>query len=238
MIDIYVTDADGAERIYSFAPGQTLMRAATDAGIEGIKADCGGMLTCAMCHVYVYPAWTTKLPDPGEDELCLLDMTAEERQPNSRLSCQIRLTENLDGLHVKLPKTQISPIRSQTSESPMPRFFSFLSLRSSSREQALRDFVAGGIIEKCRDVVPGFVGAALLSSLHDHEAAAVLVEWKDEQAYLDWQRSPARESLRGAERFEAPGPSQLFTVAHEVHATPAAVAESSLRTRTGNDCSC
>lgn len=88
------------------ADGRSLMKAAVDAGVDGIAADCGGALTCATCHVYVDEAWLDRLPPPSADEDTMLDYTAEERRPNSRLSCQIALTPALDGLCVTLPQRQ------------------------------------------------------------------------------------------------------------------------------------
>ena len=79
---------------------------ATDAGVAAIVADCGGLLTCATCHVYVDPAWADKLPPVTEDEAAMLEMTASPRQANSRLSCQIVMQSALDGLTVTLPETQ------------------------------------------------------------------------------------------------------------------------------------
>lgn len=82
------------------------MQAATQAGMDAIAADCGGSLTCATCHVYIDTAYLSKLPPPSADELTMLEMTASERKPNSRLSCQITITSELDGLLVQLPETQ------------------------------------------------------------------------------------------------------------------------------------
>jgi 2Fe-2S ferredoxin len=82
------------------------MKAALAAGIDGIAADCGGCLTCATCHVYVSDEWLARLPEPGRDELSMLEMTASERRPGSRLSCQIALDDTLDGLTAELPPTQ------------------------------------------------------------------------------------------------------------------------------------
>ncbi|MBX3637819.1 MAG: 2Fe-2S iron-sulfur cluster binding domain-containing protein [Rubrivivax sp.] len=87
-------------------PGRSLMRNAIDAGIAGIAADCGGCLTCATCHVIVDEAWFARLPPPDADEQSMLEMTAAERQPTSRLSCQIVVDASLDGLTVTLPATQ------------------------------------------------------------------------------------------------------------------------------------
>ena len=86
--------------------GRSLMQAAQSGGVDGIAADCGGSLTCATCHVMVREPWASQLPPPGADELAMLEFTAVLRQPNSRLSCQIQLTDALDGLTVDLPATQ------------------------------------------------------------------------------------------------------------------------------------
>jgi 2Fe-2S ferredoxin len=87
-------------------PGQSLMQAAVAKGVHGIAADCGGLLTCATCHVYVREPFASRLALPTEDELGMLAFTASPRRPNSRLSCQIKLTPELDGLAVDLPETQ------------------------------------------------------------------------------------------------------------------------------------
>ena len=86
--------------------GQSLMQAAVAAQVEGIAADCGGMMTCATCHVYVREPHASQLPPPGEEELGMLEFTASPRRANSRLSCQIKLTQELDGLTVELPESQ------------------------------------------------------------------------------------------------------------------------------------
>ena len=86
--------------------GKTLMEAAVAAGIDGIAADCGGLLTCATCHVHVAPAFLSLLPPPDSEELAMLAFTAEPTLPNSRLSCQIKLTAELDGLTLELPNSQ------------------------------------------------------------------------------------------------------------------------------------
>lgn len=88
------------------APGQNLMGAALANQIDGIAADCGGMATCATCHVYVREPHASQLPAPESAEVAMLDFTASPRQANSRLSCQIELTEALDGLTVDLPPSQ------------------------------------------------------------------------------------------------------------------------------------
>ncbi len=86
--------------------GQTVMQVAVDAGLDGVAADCGGLLTCATCHVYVAAPWAERLPPASADEQGMLEFTAAARQAGSRLSCQITLTDALDGLTVELPPTQ------------------------------------------------------------------------------------------------------------------------------------
>ncbi len=82
------------------------MRTALSHGIDEIVAECGGNAVCATCHVYVDEAWLPKLAAVAADEDDLLDGTATERLPNSRLSCQIKITPALDGLVLRLPERQ------------------------------------------------------------------------------------------------------------------------------------
>ena len=82
------------------------MDGALDNNIPGIIGQCGGGCTCSTCHCYVEAAWVERLPAPHPDELDLLEY-AVDRQATSRLSCQIRLTEDLDGLVVRLPERQL-----------------------------------------------------------------------------------------------------------------------------------
>jgi 2Fe-2S ferredoxin len=105
-IEVHLIAHDGTRRTIAARVGSSLMRAAVDAGEEGIAADCGGCLNCATCHVIVDPAWVSRLPPASDDEGYMLEMTASPQQPTSRLSCQIALDENMDGLVVQLPATQ------------------------------------------------------------------------------------------------------------------------------------
>jgi len=107
MITIQLVPADSAapSQIHC-KPGQSLMQAAVAANVDGIEADCGGLMTCATCHVYVREPHASQLPLPGDEELGMLEFTASPRKPNSRLSCQIQLTDALDGLTVDLPESQ------------------------------------------------------------------------------------------------------------------------------------
>jgi 2Fe-2S ferredoxin len=86
--------------------GDSVMEGAVQNGIDGILAECGGNLQCATCHVYVDEGFLGLLEPIKEDENEMLNVTASERKPNSRLSCQIPVTKKLDGLIVRLPPTQ------------------------------------------------------------------------------------------------------------------------------------
>lgn len=106
MPAITYVSTDGDREEVELAAGTTLKDGALDNGIDGIEAECGGNAMCATCHVYVDGAWMDKLPELSEVEDELLDSTACERTDASRLSCQIRVTEELDGLVVHLPEAQ------------------------------------------------------------------------------------------------------------------------------------
>lgn len=106
MPAITYVSTDGDREEVELAAGTTLKDGALDNGIDGIEAECGGNAMCATCHVYVDGAWMDKLPERSEVEDELLDSTACERTDASRLSCQIRVTEELDGLVVHLPEAQ------------------------------------------------------------------------------------------------------------------------------------
>jgi 2Fe-2S ferredoxin len=106
-IHIHLVRSGGGESInLACKTGQSLMQAAVANNVDGIDAECGGTMTCATCHVYVREEFLAKLPDMTGDEDATLDFTAAQRKANSRLSCQIPLTEALDGLTVDLPETQ------------------------------------------------------------------------------------------------------------------------------------
>lgn len=106
MPDITFHLSDGSEIGFEAPDGVTLMQAATGYGVPGIVAECGGGASCATCHVYVDPAWAGRLPGPEPRELETLEFTAAERQPTSRLACQIRLTPDLQGFSVVVPDEQ------------------------------------------------------------------------------------------------------------------------------------
>ena len=105
-VHLFGPPAAPGETTLEVKTGQSLMQAAVAANVQGIEADCGGLLTCATCHVYVREPFAGRLELPSEDEMGMLEFTAAPRRANSRLSCQIRLTPELDGLQVDLPDKQ------------------------------------------------------------------------------------------------------------------------------------
>ena len=105
MAKITFITHDGQEQTVDIAEGWSLMEGAVKNGVPGIDADCGGACACATCHVYVDPAWTAALPAKSDSEEAMLDF-ALVTSPNSRLSCQINVTPELDGLIVRVPVSQ------------------------------------------------------------------------------------------------------------------------------------
>lgn len=99
--------ADGSRKLVDVPNGTSLMQGAVNNGISGIVAECGGSAMCATCHVYVDPDWVARLPPINAVEEEMLDSVASERTDNSRLSCQLAATPDLEGLVVTLPPTQI-----------------------------------------------------------------------------------------------------------------------------------
>ncbi|WP_071797770.1 2Fe-2S iron-sulfur cluster-binding protein [Natronohydrobacter thiooxidans] len=107
MAKITYIEFNGTEHVVDVAPGLTVMEGARDNGIPGIEADCGGACACSTCHVYVAEDWVEKLParDPMEDDM--LDFAYQPDATRSRLTCQIKVTDALDGLVVHMPEKQI-----------------------------------------------------------------------------------------------------------------------------------
>jgi len=99
MPTIVFIQPDGTRQEIEVDLGYSVMEAATLNGIPGIEAECGGACSCATCHVHVDPAWIDKLPEMDPMEDAMLD-AASDRQPTSRLTCQIEMTDELDGLTV------------------------------------------------------------------------------------------------------------------------------------------
>jgi ferredoxin, 2Fe-2S len=105
MVKITFIDADGESRTVDAEVGATVMETAIKNDIPGIEAECGGACACATCHVYVEEEWRAKTGEPSPMEEDMLDFGYDVR-PNSRLSCQIKVTEALDGLVVRTPGRQ------------------------------------------------------------------------------------------------------------------------------------
>ena len=98
---------DGRRVEVNASVGTSVMEAAVHNNVRGIDADCGGCCSCATCHVYVEEAFLARLSAPDTTESDMLEGTAAERRPNSRLGCQIPLTDQLDGLTVQIPDRQV-----------------------------------------------------------------------------------------------------------------------------------
>jgi 2Fe-2S ferredoxin len=103
---IYI-DPDQVRHELEVEAGMSVMEGAITHGIDGIVAECGGSLMCATCHVYVDSADLERLAEMKPDEDEMLDATASPREPTSRLSCQLVVTPELDGLTVHLPEEQV-----------------------------------------------------------------------------------------------------------------------------------
>ena len=107
MPKITYIEHNGREHLMQVPAGKTVMQGAVENNVPGIDADCGGECACATCHVYIDPAWLDKvgLPPAGSQEASMLSFAAVT-QPDSRLSCQIQVTDALDGLVVRMPEGQ------------------------------------------------------------------------------------------------------------------------------------
>ena len=105
MAKVIFVQPDGTRQTVEVKDGLSVMEAAIKNNIRGIDADCGGACACATCHVYVDDAWADKVPPKEDIEATMLDF-AIDPEKNSRLSCQIKMGEALDGLIVRIPKAQ------------------------------------------------------------------------------------------------------------------------------------
>tara|TARA_B100001057_G_scaffold438837_1_gene471607 strand:+ start:182 stop:502 length:321 start_codon:yes stop_codon:yes gene_type:complete len=105
MSKITYQDTKGNSKTIDVENGLTVMEGAIQNDIPGIDADCGGAMACATCHVYVKEEWLNKIPKAEDAEVDMIDM-AHEPKKNSRLSCQIIVTDELDGLEVTTPEKQ------------------------------------------------------------------------------------------------------------------------------------
>ena len=106
MVAITYIEPGGREHVVEVDPGLSVMQGAMNRQVRGIIAECGGACSCATCHVYVDPAWIDKVGEKGPTEQMMLEGVCAA-QPNSRLSCQIKVCEELEGLVVRMPAKQI-----------------------------------------------------------------------------------------------------------------------------------
>ena len=105
MPKVTFTDHKGDSKTIEIDNGLSVMEGAVQQNIPGIDADCGGSMACATCHVYVDDNWYEKIPKAEDAEIDMIDMAFEPKK-NSRLSCQIIVTDNIDGLKVATPEKQ------------------------------------------------------------------------------------------------------------------------------------
>lgn len=106
MPKITFIENNGTQYEIDGSVGDSLMMVAVNSGVEAIIAECGGACACATCHCFIEPEWMKRVGGPNEMESPMLDMTASPRQKNSRLSCQINLSVEHDGMVVRLPEEQ------------------------------------------------------------------------------------------------------------------------------------
>lgn len=106
MAKITFITVDGVPHIYDVAEGESVMRGGVDNDVKGMKAECGGACACATCQVLIAPEWADKIPPMGPNEASMIDEDAGERGMARRLSCQITVSPDLDGLVVYMPASQ------------------------------------------------------------------------------------------------------------------------------------
>ena len=107
MAKITYIEHNGTEHVVEVPTGLTVMEGARDNGIPGIEADCGGACACSTCHVYVGESWVDQLPAKEPMEEDMLDFAWQPDPQKSRLTCQIKVTDAIDGLVVRMPEKQI-----------------------------------------------------------------------------------------------------------------------------------
>jgi 2Fe-2S ferredoxin len=105
MVTITYIENNGEQHVLNVETGLSVMQGAVNNNVPGIDADCGGSCACATCHVYVDPNWEVRTGEKNALEESMLEF-AENVKPNSRLSCQIKVTEELNGLIVRMPASQ------------------------------------------------------------------------------------------------------------------------------------
>jgi 2Fe-2S ferredoxin len=106
MTRVTYIEHNGTEHAVDVPEGTSVMQGAIDNHIEGIVGECGGGMACATCHCYVDDAWVDKVGLASEPEHDMLEFSASETRPSSRLSCQIAISNELDGLVIHLPEAQ------------------------------------------------------------------------------------------------------------------------------------
>jgi ferredoxin, 2Fe-2S len=106
MPRVYFNRIDGGVYEVDSTTGESLMQIAQNNAIPEIIGDCGGSLSCGTCHVYIDEAWTDRLPPPAANEKDMVECAVNPRE-NSRLSCQVFMTDELDGIVVRLPERQM-----------------------------------------------------------------------------------------------------------------------------------
>ena len=107
MARITYVEHSGTEHTVDVKPGLTVMEGARNHNIPGIEADCGGACACSTCHVYVDTAWVEKMPKMDDLEEDMLDFAYEADPARSRLTCQIKVSDDMDGLVVHMPERQL-----------------------------------------------------------------------------------------------------------------------------------
>lgn len=105
MISVEFVAFDGTSHVLETAPEGSVMQLAVAHGISGIDGDCGGAMACGSCQIYLDPEWLARTGSPSELEKCLLEVSTNTRA-NTRLACQIVLSEELNGLVVRTPERQ------------------------------------------------------------------------------------------------------------------------------------
>ena len=107
MAKITYIEFNGTEHIVEVDNGMTVMEGARDNNIPGIEADCGGACACSTCHVYIDSTWINKLPPKDDMEEDMLDFAYSPDPKTSRLTCQLEVTDDFEGLIVRMPEKQI-----------------------------------------------------------------------------------------------------------------------------------
>jgi ferredoxin, 2Fe-2S len=108
LVKITYIEANGRHHVVEAVPGPSVMETAKRNAVPGIAADCGGACACATCRVYIDEAWQAKTGTSNEEEGGMIEFS-EDKNPSVRLSCQIKVTEDLDGLVVRMPASQHRP---------------------------------------------------------------------------------------------------------------------------------